>query len=141
MFLKVMVALAVTFVGMGLVVRAVGAHVDSLVHPPLDLSLPQDVSEHAWTPVLGGHAAPGRRLRFEGGHVHSAACHADIGSYSVRVDHGFSFQPEHTRCRAGQRLQRTLAHATKASVSTEGQHEVLVLSSGHRTVLVLQARR
>ncbi len=139
MFVKVIVALAVVFVGMGLVVKGVGAHVGSLVRPDIDLSLTQDVTGHAWTPVLKGHPAPGQRLRFGAGQVHSSACKGDLGSYSLHIDHHFGFQPQHA-CAGGRQVQRLLARVTKAAVSTEGGHQVLVLSSDHRTLLTLRGR-
>ena len=140
MFLKVVLVLAVTFVGMGLVVKGVGGHVGSLVHSPVDLSLTQDVGDHTWVPVLHGHPVAGQRLGFGSGQVHSAACRGDLGSYSLRIDHRFSFQPRHGACRAARPMQHTLARATRATVTTQGNHQVLVLADGDRTVLTLRSR-
>jgi len=137
MFVKVIVALAVVFVGMGLVVKGVGAHVGSLVHPGIDLSLTQDVTDHTWTPVLKGHPAQGKRLRFGAGQVHSSTCKGDLGSYSLHIDHRFSFQRERA-CAGGRTMQHLLSRVTRASVGTEGGHQVLVLSSDDHTLLTLR---
>ena len=140
MLLKVVVALTVTFVGMGLIVRGVHAHVGTLLHSGIDLSLSQDVGKHPWTPVLGGRAVTGQGLRFGAGTVHSAACRTDLGTYTVHIDHAFAFSRSSTGCAAARHVERALSHATKASVTTVSGHQVLTLSSDQRTVLVLRGR-
>ena len=140
MLLKVVVALTITFVGMGLIVKGVHAHVGALLHSGIDLSLSQDVGRHPWTPVLDGRAVTSQRLRFGAGSVRSAACRADLGIYSLHIDHRFGFQTSPGGCRAASRVEHALTHATKASLATVGGHQVLTLSSDRRTVLVLRGR-
>ena len=140
MFVKVIVALAVVFVGMGLVVKGVGAHVGSLVRSPIDLSLTQDVTDHAWTPVLKGHPAPGQRLSFGAGQVHSAACKGDLGTYSLHIDHRFSFQPA-----ARLRGRPTDAAHPRPRHEGDGQHARAATrcwcsARDDRTLLTLRAR-
>jgi hypothetical protein len=78
------------------------------------------------------------------GTVDTVRCHVELGSYSLSIVHGFSFQasglPIRPSC-PGSLVRRALARATKVRSDTSGSHEVLtfVNCAGH-TVLTLRAR-
>jgi hypothetical protein len=134
MLAKTVLALAVVFVGMGLAVRYVGGHLDSWVHSPIDLALPGHV-DGTWKPAHAHRVT----LELHGGSVAERQCNLALGSYSVQVDHSFSFTPAATtreRCPGADKIRRALARASKVSEATVHGHEVLSFTSqsGHRVL-------
>jgi hypothetical protein len=139
MLAKTVLALAVVFVGMGLAVRYVGGHLDTWVHSPIDLALPGHV-DGTWTPAHAHRVI----LELHGGSVTEPRCSVALGSYSVQVDHSFSFTPAATtaaRCSGAARIRRALTQASKVSDSTVHGHEVLSFTShsGHRVLALRRA--
>jgi len=140
----VAVVLALAFGGAGVAYRFLHDRADSLVHQVVDTTLPSRVQQHAWTPVVHQRPVPGSTVRFGAGTVATVRCHLELGSYSLSIVHGFSFQKSGSRIRPGcpgSLVRRALARATKVRSDTSGSHEVLTFvdDAGH-TLLTLRAR-
>ena len=145
MLLKTLVCLAVVFIGLGIAVRVLGVRVDALVHARIDLSLPQDVTDRPWAPVVHGHAKPSQSIQLASGEIHSASCRAAaLGSYSLHVDHAFTFRATpgiRLGCPAARHVEHELSQATSASLDSTNGHDVLTFSSDDGTLLSLRGRR
>jgi hypothetical protein len=129
--LKVLVVL-----GLAAVVLGVGVHygkdrVESAISDRIDTGLPGKVQAHAWAPVSHGKPVAAQRITFDGDRVTSVRCHATLGSYSLHIDHQFSFRPATGRIKAGcpgRSLRAALRHATDAKVETHGKAQRLVFT-------------
>ncbi len=140
----VAVVLALVFGGAGVAYRFVHDRAGNLVHEVVDTQLPSRVQRHSWTPVVHHRSVPRSTIRFGAGTIDTVRCHAELGTYSLSIVHGFSFQSSgptiRPRC-PGSLVRRALARATKVRSDTSGSREVLtfVNADGH-TVLTLRAR-
>jgi hypothetical protein len=141
--MKVIIALALVAVLAALGTRWARDQGESLLHRAVDTTLPAVVA-HRWTPLRHGKPVRAERVSFGHGLVTTARCHATLGSYSVRIDHGFSFQkanvPLESGC-PGRALQKELAKATRVDVASDGSIVRLVLTDDRdHTVAELQGR-
>ncbi|HEY3528565.1 MAG TPA: hypothetical protein VGK78_05400 [Nocardioides sp.] len=142
--LKVVVVLAVVAVLAGLGTNWLRDRGKDLAHHAIDLSLPGTVEGPAWSPVSHGHAVRADRVRFADGHVTTVRCHLTLGTYSVRVDHGFTFSPQPGAIRRGcpgRSLRASLEHATRIDAEPSGR--VIRLTFSDRdgaTVATLRGR-
>lgn len=141
---KVLVVMALAAVVLGMGVHYGRDRVVSAIHQRIDTGLPDEVEAHPWSPVA--HGKPGRpdRVRFSAGTVTTLRCHASLGSYSLHIDHGFTFQPAPTPVKAGcpgRALRTALTQATWAGVEDHDKSQHLVLTDGHgHTVATLRGR-
>jgi hypothetical protein len=140
--LKVLVVL-----GLAAVVLGVGVHygkdrVESAISDRIDTGLPGKVQAHAWAPVSHGKPVAAQRITFDGDQVTSVRCHATLGSYSLHIDHQFSFQPASAKVKAGcpgRALRTALRAATGAKIESHGKAERLVFTdSDDHVVATLQ---
>jgi hypothetical protein len=142
--MKVIVGLAVVAVLAGLATSWARDKGTSLVHHAFDASLPGTVAGHVWVPVEHGHTVRAGRMRFMHGRVTTVRCHATLGTFEVRVDHGFSFAPAAGAVREGcpgRSLSSSLAKATRADVEEHGQTVELKLSDENgETVATFRSR-
>jgi hypothetical protein len=119
--LKVIVVMAVIALVGGFAVHWAKDQTAAAIHRAVDTSLPAQVSAHPWAPLSHGHRVTSARVRFAEGAVTTTRCHTTLGTYSVRIDHTFSFHRATTPPRAGcpgRRLAAALGHATRVDVST-----------------------
>jgi hypothetical protein len=83
-------------------------------------------------------------IDFGAGTIDSAGCHTTLGSYSLLIDHRFSFHasPDRVKRRcAGKVLRRELLEVTRVDLHTHGKSQQLTMTDEHgTTVLVLKAR-
>jgi hypothetical protein len=143
--MKVILALVVVAVVAGFGVSWAKDKAESVIHHAVDTALPSKVEGHPWAPLHDGKPVRDARVRFEDGTLASVRCHAALGTYSVRIDHAFSFAraattPVRPGCPGG-RLARTLRHATRVDVSTDGTVDTITFTNAkHDTVATLQGR-
>jgi hypothetical protein len=141
---KVVVALAVVALLAAFATRWVRDKADTALHKAFDTALPEKVEAHAWAPLSHGKPVGTARVRFEDGRLTTVRCHATLGTYSVHIDHGFSFErattPPRTGC-PGRQLRTALAHATHVEVDSQGTVETLAFTDDKdHTVATLRAR-
>jgi hypothetical protein len=130
--LKVLVVLALAAVVLGVGVHYGKDRVESAISHGIDTGLPGKVQAHAWAPVGHGKPVAAQRISFDGDEVTTARCHATLGSYSLHIDHKFSFEPAQRRVEPGcpgRDLRAALRHATGAKVEAHGQHERLIFTN------------
>jgi hypothetical protein len=135
--LKVLVVMVVAAVVLGVGVRYGKDRVESAIHHGIDTGLPGKVQAHAWAPVSHGKPVKAQRIVFDGDRV-TTRCHAALGSYSLHIDHTFSFEPVTSKLEAGcpgRAMQKALRHATGAEVETHGDAERLVFTNQHGHVV------
>ena len=135
---KVLVVMAVAAVVLGVGVHYGKDRVESAIHEGIDTGLPGKVQAHTWAPVSHGKPVAAQRIVFDGDQVTTTRCHAALGSYSLHIDHQFSFQPVTGKIKAGcpgRALQTALRHATGAKVETHGKAERLVFTNQHDHVV------
>jgi hypothetical protein len=129
--LKVIVVMAVIALVGGFAVHWAKDQASSAIHRAVDTSLPAKVSAHPWAPLSHGHRVTSARVRFAEGSVTTARCHTTLGTYSVQVDHTFSFHrattPPGAGC-PGRRLAAALGHATRVDVSTKDDVDTLTFT-------------
>lgn len=99
--MKVIIALVVVAVLAGFATNWARNKGEELVHRAVDTSLPGKVEAHPWAPLSHGRPVRADRVAFHDRTVTTRRCHATLGTYSVRVDHGFSFTASSQRPRAG----------------------------------------
>jgi hypothetical protein len=140
--LKVVGVMAVMATIGGLAVHWAKDEASSAIHRTIDTSLPASVSAHPWAPLSHGTPARSARVRFADGDVTTVRCHAALGTYSVQVNHTFSFHPAATSVKAGcpgRQLAAALRHASRAEVSTKAGVDTLTFTNGKdHTVATLQ---
>jgi hypothetical protein len=120
---KVLLVMAVIVVAAGLGVHWARDQATAAIHHAVDTALPTKVEAHPWTPVRHGRPLRSARVSFAGGTLTTGRCKAALGSYSVRIDHHFSFARSATPVRPGcpgSRLAAGLRHAVRVDVATNG---------------------
>ena len=135
--MKVIIGLAVVAVLAGLATNWARHKAEDLLHQAIDTALPGKVEAHPWTPLQHGRRQSADRVSFQSGSLTTARCHATLGSYTVHVDHGFSFQSAgHVKAGCpGNNLRGELGKATRVDVATHGKTERLVFTDDdHHTV-------
>lgn len=142
--IKVVAALAVGAVLLGLGVHYGRDRLSSAVDAAVDTNLPTVVVEHPWAPVRHGHASHAARVRFSGGTISTVRCDTRLGTYAVSITHGFTFSPTTTPIPAhcpGRPLRRAFGLATRIEQTGDGRRQELVLADHDKqTVLVLVGR-
>jgi hypothetical protein len=116
---------------------------EDILHHAIDTALPGKVEAHPWTPLQHGRPQRADRVSFQSGSLTTARCHATLGSYTVHVDHGFSFQSAgHVKAGCpGSKLRTELGKATRVDVETHGKTERLVFTDDDdHTVAKLQGK-
>jgi hypothetical protein len=96
------------------------------------------VQAHAWAPVRHGKPVRAQRIVFFANEVTTKRCHVALGTYSLHIDHRFSFEPVAGRIKAGcpgRTMQKALQHATGATVETHGDAQRLVFTNQHDHVV------
>jgi hypothetical protein len=139
---KVIIGLVVVAVLAGLATNWAKRTGEDLIHHAIDTALPAKVEAHPWTPVQHGRPHRADRVSFRSGSLTTARCHATLGSYTLGVNHGFSFRPTgHVRTGCpGSRLRAELGKATRVDVETHGKTDRLVFTDDDdHTVAKLQA--
>ena len=133
---KVVVVMAVMAAVGGLAVHWVKDETAAAIHRAVDTSLPAKVSAHSWAPLRHGKATGRARVVFAAGTVSTVRCRVALGTYSVHIDHAFSFQKSTAPIRAGcpgLRLRRALAHADRVTIDGQDAAERMTLTDdqGH----------
>ena len=140
---KVVVVMALMATIGGVAVHWAKDQTTAAIHRTVDTSLPTEVSAHDWAPLSHGRPVRGARVVFVGGAVRTVRCHAVLGSYSVRIDHGFSFARASTPVKSGcpgRRLAAALRHAARARVTTnDGKQTLTFTNRSDQTVATLRA--
>jgi hypothetical protein len=134
--MKVLLTLVVIAVVAGLGVHWAKDKATSAIHHAVDPTLPADVEAHPWAPVSHGRPVRAARVTFDDGAVTTIRCQGALGTYSLRIDHHFSFAASPTHVKAGcpgSQLAAALTGATRADVESHGARERLVFSDsdGH----------
>lgn len=142
--MKIILGLAVIAVLAALATNWARDKGETLLHHTFDAALPGKVDGHVWTPVEHGHGVPADKVRFIDGQVTTVRCHGSLGTFSVRVDHGFSFTPTNTRIRKGcpgRSLRSSLETATRVDVDEHGTRLRLRFSDAdHDNLATLTSR-
>jgi hypothetical protein len=140
--LKVFVVLVLAAVVLGVGVHYGRDRVESAINRGIDPGLPGEVQAHGWAPVTHGKPVAAQRVVFVDDQVTTARCHAALGTYSLHIDHRFSFQPASAKVKAGcpgRALRTALRTATGAKVESHGKAERLVFTdSDDHVVATLQ---
>lgn len=129
--LKVVVVIAVIAVVGGLITHWVKEKATSEFHHAIDTSLPSELEAHVWAPLSHGKPVGTARVRFADNQVTSLHCHAVLGTYTVTIIHGFSFQAAKGPVKAGcpgRPLRAGLSRATRVDVATHGAVEQLTFT-------------
>lgn len=142
--MKVLLALAVVAVVAGFGVHWAKDKATSAIHHAVDTALPEKVSEHPWAPVSHGKTVGTARVVFSSGTLSTVRCHAALGTYTVHIDHAFSFRraavPVKVGC-PGNQLAAALRRATRVDVTTEGTVDTMTFTNKKgRTLATLRAR-
>jgi hypothetical protein len=141
--LKVIVVVAVIAVVGGLATHWVKNKATAALHHTIDTALPGKVEAHAWAPLSHGKPVGTARVRFENGTVTSVGCHTALGTYSVSINHDFSFDKAATPIKAGcpgRQLRAALTHATRVDDEAHGSTEQLTFTNkSDHVVATLQA--
>ena len=139
---KVIVVMALMATIGGLAVHWAKDQTTAAIHRAVDTSLPTEISAHAWAPLSHGRPVGGARVAFDGRTVTTARCHTALGSYSVRIDHSFSFSKASTPVRAGcpgRQLAAALRRAARAQITTHSGKQTLTFTTrSDHTVATLQ---
>lgn len=141
--MKVFIWIAVVAVVAGLATPWLRNRGEDFLHDSFDTALPGQVEAHPWAPVENGKPQRAARVRFNGGTLMTTRCHTTLGTYTVHVDHAFSFTeagPVRPGC-PGRGLQKKLARATRVGVEKDGRVQRLVFTDkDDHTVVRLQGR-
>jgi hypothetical protein len=134
--IKVVVVMAVMATVGGLAVHWAKDETSAAIHRTVDTSLPTTVSAHPWAPLSHGKPAERARVVFADGTVTTVHCHVALGTYSVHIDHAFSFQKGTAPIKAGcpgLELRKALAHAGRVAIDDQDSTERMTLTDdrGH----------
>ena len=144
--IKVVVVMAVMATVGGLAVHWAKDETTAAIHRTVDTSLPAKVSAHPWAPLSHGKPARRARLVFADGTVTTMRCRVVLGTYSVHIDHAFSFQKGTAPIKAGcpgLKLRRALAHARRVTIDDPDTTEQMTLTDdqGHPVSTLLAVGR
>jgi hypothetical protein len=141
---KVIIGLAVVAVLAALATNWLRDKGTDFLHDRLDTALPSKVEAHPWSPVRHGKGVQAVHLSFQSGSLTAPRCAAPLGTYSVAVNHAFTFTRASVPARPGcprRRLTAHLARATHVAVEEHGKSERLVFTDDdHHTVVTLRGR-
>jgi hypothetical protein len=134
--IKVVVVMAVMATVGGLAVHWAKDETTAAIHRTVDTSLPGKVSAHPWAPLSHGKPAERASVVFSDGSVTTVRCRVTLGTYSVHIDHAFSFQKDTAPIKRGcpgLKLRRALVHASRVTVDDEDTAERMTLTNdqGH----------
>lgn len=129
--MKVIIGLAVVAVLAALGTNWLRGKGEDLLHDSFDTALPGKVEAHPWAPVKHGKSQRADRVSFQGGSVTTARCQAALGTYTVAVNHAFTFTQAPLAVAPGcpgRKLKPQLAKATHVAVEDHGKSQRLVFT-------------
>lgn len=142
--MKVIIGLAVVAVLAALGTNWLRHRGVEFLHDRLDTALPSKVEAHPWAPVKHGQPQRADRVSFQGGSVTTKRCQATLGTYTVAVNHAFTFTPAPVAVRPGcpgRKLEPQLVKATHVAVEDQGRSQRLVFTDeDDHMVATLQGR-
>jgi len=140
--MKVIIGLVVVAVPAGLATNWAKRKGEEFRHHAIDTGLPAKVEAHRWTPLEHGRPQRADRVSFQSGSLTTARCRATLGSYTVSVDHGFSFRSAgHVKAGCpGSKLRAELGKATRVDVEMHGRTARLVFTDDDHTVAKLTGK-
>jgi hypothetical protein len=142
--MKVIIGMAVVAVLAGLATIWLRHRGEDLLHHSFDTALPSKVEAHPWATL--GHDKPlgGDRVSFKDGTLTTRRCGGVLGTYTIRINHSFSFTKSPFPVRAGcpgRKLRDLLSRASRVDVESHGGAQRLVFENADgQTVVRLRGR-